>query len=220
MNARTAVSTSARQDRRVPRWPWLALAPLMLMGCGRGPSAQEVCEAIVLAVPVSFVHILAVLWFLEALRNAPDRGVGSLGGRALGTGGVLIALSALAWALGARAQADNILVMLIGLFAAVTSAVSLIVWRVRARAPYASRVLRAAQVGAGLGLPALVLWAPGLEAITEVYIQGLALAAFGSMFVTTPLMIGLIIECLIRRGADARRRDGLRSSDWTVGTPD
>lgn len=181
-----------------------ALAVLLSTGCGRGPSDQALCAAIVAALPVLFVITLSVLFLLEQIRRAPDRGEGSLGRRSMATTGVLLALSALACALGARPDLDTVILVLM-LFGALAVGVALALWRVRASATYASRVLRAAQLGVALGLPALVLWAPGLDSIAERYIQGLAVASFvGGLYITPLLLLGLFIESIIRSGSPRR----------------
>lgn len=183
-----------------------ALAVLLLASCGGGPSDQELCAAIAVALPAVFVLAFAILGFLEWVRHAPDRGDGALGRGSLRTLAVLGALATLVWALGARPEQDNLMLVLM-FFGNLVVAVSLLVWRARAGSQYASRILLGAQVGAGLGLPALILWHPNLDGLAEAYVQGLILAAFAAIYVTPPLLLGLFIESVVRRGSPGPRRD-------------
>ena len=183
---------------RQPQLPWSALAVTPLMGCERGPSDQELCVDILAALPLVYVVTLAVLWLLELIRHAPDRGAGAPGRRALTTTGVLTAPPALAWLLGARPDPEYVAIVFAS-FGAVVLGVALAVWRGRSGAPYASRLLHAAQIGAGLGLPALFLWPLALDPFAHFYLQCLMVAAIAAFYLTPLLLFVLLIECFIHR---------------------
>jgi len=187
---------------RKPHLPRSALVVIPLTGCGPGPSYQALCANILAALPLVYVVTLAVLWLLELIRRAPDRGVGAPGRRALTTTGILTALPALAWLLGAHPDLEYVAIVFTA-FGAVALGVALGVWRGRSEAPYASRMLLAAQIGAGLGLPALILWPLAMDLFAQLYVLFLMMAAIAAVYLTPLLLVVLLIESVIRRARPA-----------------
>ena len=172
---------------------------LLLSGCGGGPTNKELCLAIVAALPVIYAGTLCILSILEAIRRAPDRGTGSIARPALATTCGIVALAALVMAIGGRPDGGNVLVVLLA-FGAVALGVSLTVWRARRKASHASRILVAAMIGSGLGLPAFFLWPSVLDSPSGTYIGIMTAASLLFAIYATPvLFLGLAIAAFIRR---------------------
>lgn len=181
---------------------WATWAPLFLValaGCGGGPSNRELCLAIVAAMPVVYVITLGYLWLLETIRGLPDRDPRSIGREAVATTAGIVALSAVVLVIGGRPDLGTVILAVLA-FGAVALGTSLVLWRVRRKASYASRILRAAQIGAALGLPASFLWPKALDAVAANYILSMTFASLLFAIYATPLLaMGLLIEAIVRR---------------------
>lgn len=176
------------------------LSLLILSGCSGGPSSQELCGAIIGALVPVYVVTTAVLTLLEAVRRAPDRNTATLGKEAGISTAILVVAALLSFLLGAAPDDNGSVIIALLAYGALALGVSLILWRVRRGAPYASRILRSAQVGTALGLPALLLWHPSLWSIADTYIMVLTMASLmGAIYVTPILVLGLLIESVVRR---------------------
>lgn len=174
---------------------------VFLAGCG-GPPDQELCGAVVAALPLVYLITVGILSLLERIRRAPDAAPRSIGRELLVTAGGIAAISALVVTFGypdAYRPDMRMDVLTLAAFGAVALGVSLVLSRSLRTASYAVRTLRAAQLGAALGLPCLLLWPLGASKAAELYIHVMLPAAMLSAIYTPVVLLWLLVEAIVRR---------------------